>query len=101
MTATTSGVILPPSGERAVQRGRDASARLRDLVLEHKARGDDVLEVRVSNDVASYMRAFFAATFREFDNVLPKTVCGVPFAEGGTAGRDYVIHTRKRGNVEL
>lgn len=101
MTRTTSGVILPPGGELAVQRGREASARIRDLVMEHKAQGDTVLEVRVSNDVAGYMRAFFAAAFREFDNILPPTVCGVPFAEGGTAGKDFVIHTRRRGHVEL
>lgn len=101
MNRTTSGVILPPGGELAVQRGRDVSQRLRDMVLEHQARGDTVLEVRVSSDIAGYMRAFFAAVFREFDNILPPTVCGVPFAEGGTGGKDFVIHTRKRGHVEL
>lgn len=95
-----SRLILPPSGELAVQRGRHASAKLRDLVQEYHARGDQVLEVRVSSDVAAYMRAFFAATFRGFDNVLPPTVMGVPFAEGGTGGRDYVIKTRERGHVD-
>lgn len=93
-------LILPASGEIAVQRGREASAKLRDLVIEYQARGDQVLEVRVSDHVASHMRAYFASAFLGFDNVLPKTVCGVPFAEGGTGGRDYVIHTRKRGRIE-
>lgn len=101
MTITHSGIMLPKHAENAVMRGRDASARLRDMVLEHQARGDTVQEVRVSNEVAGYMRAYFASFCAEFDNVLPKTVCGVPFAEGGTGGRDFVMHTRKRGNVEL
>lgn len=100
MTRTTSGVILPPAGELAVQRGREAALRLREMVKEHQARGDVVFEVRVSNDVAGCMRAFFAATFREFDNVLPPTVCGVPFAEGGTGGKDYVMRTKRRGIIE-
>lgn len=100
MTATASGILLPETASRDVGRGREASAKLADLVREYRARGDQVLEVRVSAQVAGYMRAFFAATFREFDNILPPTVLGVPFAEGGTGGRDYVIKTRKRGHVE-
>lgn len=96
----TSGIILPPLAQRDVARGREASAKLADLVQEYRARGDQVLEVRVSAEVASYMRAFFAVSFRDFDNVLPRTVLGVPFAEGGTGGRDYVIHTRQRGRVD-
>lgn len=96
----TTGILLPPMAERDVQRGREASAKMRDLVQEYRARGDEVLEVRVSSQVAGYMRAFFAVVYRDFDNVLPPTVLGVPFSEGGTGGRDYVIKTRKRGHVE-
>lgn len=94
-----SELYLGPGGSLAVERGRDASARLRDMVREHRAKGDQVVEVRVSQDVANNMRAFFAMTFAEFDNVLPPSVLGAPFAEGGTGGRDYIIRTRKRGEI--
>lgn len=93
-------LILPMNGERAVARGRDAAQRLAEFVQEYRAKGDEVLEVRVSTDVANDMRAFFAVAFAEFDNVLPRSVLGVPFAEGGTGGRDYSIHLRQRGRVE-
>lgn len=93
-------LILPESGHQAVQRGRDAARRLADYVQEYRARGDEVLEVRVSTDVANDMRCFFAVAFAEFDGVLPSRVLGVPFAEGGTGGRDYSIHLRSRGRVE-
>jgi hypothetical protein len=78
----------------AVRRGRDASARLADLVRDAKARGEPLVEVRVSPAVADAMRAFFAATFRGFDGVLPHRVLGVPFAEGDTGGADYQVRTR-------
>lgn len=96
-TRTASGILLPPMAQRDVQRGREAAEKIRDLVDEYKARGDRVLEVRVSRDVANFMRAFFAVAFREFDGVLPPTVSGVPFAEGDTGGRDYQITTERRG----
>lgn len=93
----TVGLVLPPMAQRDVQRGRDAAEKLADLVREYRACGDEPTEVRVSNQVAGYMRAFFAVVYRDFDNVLPPTVLGVPFAEGGTGGRDYQITTKRRG----
>lgn len=90
-------LILPDS---AVHRGRDAARRLAEFVQEYQARGAEVLEVRVSLDIANDMRAFFAVAFAEFDNVLPRRVLGVPFAEGGTGGKDYAIHVRGLGRVE-
>lgn len=95
-----TNLILPPSAAQDVQRGRDASLRIADMVREHRASGDDVLEVRVSKQVADAMRAMFAS-FAQFDGVLPPRVHGAPFFEGGTGGRDFVIKTRRRGNVEL
>lgn len=95
-----TNLILPPGVAQDVQRGRDAAMRIADMVRDYKARGDEMLEVRVSKQIADSMRAMFAS-FAQFDGVLPPRVHGVPFFEGGTGGRDYVIKTRRRGNVEL
>lgn len=92
-------IILPPSAAEDVRRGKEAALRIADLVMEYRARGDEVLEVRVSKRVADNMRASFAS-FAQFDGVLPRTVHGAPFAEGGTGGRDLVIKTRRKGHVE-
>lgn len=92
-------IILPPAAAQDVQRGRDAALRIADMVQDLRAKGADVLEVRVSSRVADAMRAHFAS-FAQFDGVLPPRVHGVPFAEGGTGGRDLVIRTRNRGTAE-
>lgn len=68
------------------------------MVLDLHARGIAVHEVRVSDQVADYMRAYFCS-FAQFDGVLPPRVHGVPFATGGTGGRDFVIR-HQRGTTE-
>lgn len=88
-------LILPQTfaGEHAVERGRDAAKRIADTVMDLRARDREVVEVRVSQQVADYMRAYFCS-FAQFDGVLPPTVHGIPFAEGDTAGRDFVFRLR-------
>lgn len=95
----TASIILPPSAALDVQRGHDASKRIIDVIRNLRTRGDDVFEVRVDKRVADAIRASLAS-FAQFDGVLPPTILGVPFFEGGTGGQDYVIKTRRRGHVE-
>lgn len=87
-----SRLILPRTfaGEQAVERGRDAAKRIADTVMECKARGRDVAEVRVSQQVADCMVAFFCS-WSQFDGVLPPMVHGVPFGVGDTGGRDFLF----------
>lgn len=96
-----TSLILPRTfaGEHAVERGRDAAKRIADTVQDLQARGREVVEVRVSQQVGDYMRAFFCS-FAQFDGVLPPRVHGVPFAEGDTGGRDFVFSMRNGKAVE-
>jgi len=88
----TTTLILPESAHLDVQRGRDYAKRLNETVENYRQQGREVVQVRVSADVANAMRAFFQHAFAEFDGVLPRRVMGVPLFEGGTGGRDYQIH---------
>lgn len=85
-----TSLILPQTfaGEHAVERGRDAAKRIADTVAECKARGRELVEVRVSRQVADCMVAFFCS-WSQFDGVLPPRVHGVPFGVGDTGGRDF------------
>ncbi|MBP6748415.1 MAG: hypothetical protein KA144_02145 [Xanthomonadaceae bacterium] len=65
---------------------------MNETVQNYQEQGREVLQVRVSADVANAMRAFFRYAFAEFDGVLPRRIMGVPLLEGGTGGRDYQIH---------
>lgn len=92
-----SGILLLPSmAQRDVQKGRDASRQIMEMVAEAKDRGLVVHEVRVSEHLASYMRSFFAVAFAEFDGVMPNHLSGVPFYIGGTSGRDLEIKTSRK-----
>lgn len=88
----SSVLILPESAHLDVQRGRDYAKRLNETVENYRQQGREVVQVRVSADVANAMRAFFQHAFAEFDGVLPRRIMGVPLHEGGTGGRDYQIH---------
>lgn len=84
-------IIIPKTTELAVQRGRFVSLGIYDALQEHKAAGRKPRAIRVSREVASDMRAYFTQAFQQFDNILPPSVLGVPFTEGGTDGKDVVI----------
>lgn len=96
-----TSLILPRTfaGEHAVERGCDAAKRIADTVADCKARGRDVIEVRVSQQVADYMRAFFCS-WSQFDGVLPTQVHGIPFGVGDTGGRDFVFRLNTGQHVE-
>jgi hypothetical protein len=89
-------ILIPPSAQLDVQKGRDTARQLSEMVQEAKDRGLDVREVRISNRVANYLRAFFAVAFAEYDNVLPPRVLGVPLLVGGVE-RDVEIRTTRPG----
>jgi len=93
----TTTLILPESAHLDVQRGRDYAKRLNETVENYRQQGREVVQVRVSADVANAMRAFFRYAFDGFDGVLPKRIMGAPLHEGGTGGRDYEIHLGSGG----
>lgn len=84
---------LRPHTDIAVRRGRDASTRIKDMVEDLKAKGQDVISVSISRTVADYMKAYFESITR-FDGVLPKHCHGVPLYIDLSASEDYVIRSR-------
>jgi hypothetical protein len=84
-------IIVPQTTTVAIRRGRQIGLDIANAIRDHREAGRKPVAVRVSSDVAADMRAFFAVACQDFDNVLPRTVLGVPFSEGGTAGQDVVI----------
>ena len=76
--------------EREVKRGADLSRKIHEMVQDYIAQGRTPIEVRVSQDVADLMVAYFSSWAR-FDGVLPRHVHGVPFYVGGTGGSDMDI----------
>ena len=88
---------LRPTTDVAVRRGRDASKRIADMVMDAKARGHEVLSVTVSRDVADYMKAYFES-FSQFDGVLPQRCHGAPFLIDIGASQDYIIRSRPKAN---
>jgi hypothetical protein len=64
--------------ERAVQRGRDASAWIKDQIENLKAKGHQPETVVINRECADNLRAFFESHLRLSDGVLPKHCHGVP-----------------------
>lgn len=77
----------------AITRGREAAYRLQSMVKDYRAQGYLVLECRVSKRTADDIRANLENICEGFDGVLPPTILGVPFFEGGD--RDFEMKIKK------